>query len=209
MKNGFIVLLAMMLPVVTMARAIHAPDMQTLIAESKLVFVGHVEAIESTGITTSLSYPAWRNVVFTWLNMRMKVIDPIKGVNKGDIIQTVILSMDRAKAKLLANPPGMLAPRTNEVYLLCLLPTTRTNLYAAFTAPYDDCNSIFRSEWTVSAEEVRLKYANEINTAPKTNAVIHLEWETFTAPNGWQHDVPKGNANATTVIDKAEPASAP
>ena len=152
MKRPLLLFLAILLPGLAVARAVRVLDMKTLIAESQIVFVGRVEAIEPTGMGTSLSYPTVRDVAFTWLNMKTKVVEPVKGVRKGDTIQTAILSVDREKTQhpVLINGPGMIKPQTNALYLLCLLPTTHTNLFAALTAPYDDNQSIFildRSFW--------------------------------------------------------------
>jgi hypothetical protein len=45
---------------------------------------------------------------------------------------------------VIINPPGTVEPKIGETFLLCLAPTTRTNVFAAVTAPFDDKESIFR-----------------------------------------------------------------
>jgi len=77
----------------------------------------------------------------------MEVVEPIKGVKKGDVVWTAMLSAHRNINQLsigMANQPGMVDPDKGRIYLLFLLPTTQTNLYASFTAPYDDDQAIFR-----------------------------------------------------------------
>jgi hypothetical protein len=239
MKRNLLLFLVILLPGLVEARAFRILDMKTLVAESQIVFVGRVEAIEPTGMGTSLSYPTVREIEFTWLNMKTEVVEPIKGVKKGESIQTAILSVDRDKTphQILINGPGMIEPQTNGLYLLCLLPTTQTNLFAALTAPYDDNQAIFildRNFWLYGfyskrrqsgtllpneydtrydtvwslideagkllpdgAEQMRRTFAAEITTPTKTNAVIHLQWETHTSPSGWQWDVPKGQTAPT------------
>ncbi len=48
-----------------------------------------------------------------------------------------------------------------------------------------------------AVEELQKTYADEISMIPGTNAVIHLQWETWKSANGWLWDVPKGYGNVT------------
>jgi hypothetical protein len=43
----------------------------------------------------------------------------------------------------MINSPGMLDAKPGDLFLFCLAPTSVTNLFAAFTAPYDDNQAIF------------------------------------------------------------------
>lgn len=54
----------------------------------------------------------------------------------------------------------------------------------------------------VGAAQMRQTYAKEIASAPPTNLVIHLEWQTVKSASGWQWDAPKGQGNATNSADK-------
>jgi hypothetical protein len=126
-------------------RFLDVRGIRTLITQSKLAFVGRVRAVKPSGITTSLSYPTWEGVVFEWLQVDVEVLEPIKGTKKGDVVQTAMLSVDETKeSPPMVNAPGMLEPIKGDKFLLFLAPTTRTNLFAALTAPYDDDQSIFR-----------------------------------------------------------------
>ncbi len=131
----------------------------------------------------------------------------------------------------MANSPGMLEPKIGDPFLFCLAPTIVTNLFAAFTAPYDDDQAIFFLDrnyykyssyregkmgktsvfeernaliWSLideagkvipgGAERMRKTFAKEI-TAPPSNRVVHLQWQTYTNPAGWMRDVPKESTN--------------
>jgi hypothetical protein len=149
----------------------------------------------------------------------------------------------------MINAPGMVDPKKDQTYLLCLLTTTISNVYASLTAPWDDDQAIFhldRKSWVhdgatyykagkevafheqneknsvlwnlvddagmmlpATAEEMRKTYANEIATAPSTQAVIHLQWETWKSASGWQWDVPKGDPNVTNSTGKGAPSGGP
>jgi hypothetical protein len=80
-------------------------------------------------------------VVFGWLAVDVEVLEPIKGAHRGDVVHTFMLFTD---PPLMINPPGTVEPKNGETFLLGLAPTTRTNVFAAVTAPFDDKESIFR-----------------------------------------------------------------
>lgn len=126
-------------------RPLDVRDIRTLITQSKLAFVGRVGAVNHSGITTSLSYPTWEGVIFEWLRVDVEVLEPVKGTKKGHVVQVAMLSVDETKGpRPMVNAPGMIEPKEGDAFLLFLAPTTRTNLFAALTAPYDDNQSIFR-----------------------------------------------------------------
>jgi hypothetical protein len=122
-------------------RPMQSYDMKTLIAKSELVFVGRVRSVQPSGVTTSLTYATWGGVVFGWLAADVEVLEPIKGAHRGDVVHTFMLFTDRP---VIINPPGTVEPKNGETFLLCLAPTTRPNVFAAVTAPFDDKESIFR-----------------------------------------------------------------
>ena len=208
------------------ARLFQVHDLKTLVAESTLVFVGSVKSVTPTGITTSLSYPTWEGAVFEWLRVDVDVLEPIKGTRKGAVVQTAMLSL-KTKVDGMYSPPGMLEPDKGKAFLLFLVPTTRTNLFAAVTAPYDEDESIFildRSFWKYGgyqetkeqraspfrerreviwslvdekgqtvpggADLMRKTFEREIRMGP-SNQVVHLQYQKYTNPSGWFHDVPK------------------
>jgi hypothetical protein len=111
---------------------------QDLIAKSKLVFVGEVRSVQSSDITTSLSYIPWEGVTFRWLVAEVEVIEPFKGTRKGEIVRTAMLSANQE----VDNAPFMLSAEKGDVFLFCLLPTPITNLVAALSAPYNESLSV-------------------------------------------------------------------
>ena len=141
MRRRIIIAMALLLPVLALGRAVQVLSIPTLIERSALVFVGRVEAITPSGIRTTMSYPTWRGVTFEWLNWDVEVVEPIKGVKKGQIIRTAMLSAPGGG--LSFNPPGMVDPEVGKAYLLCLAPSTVSNTFAALTAPWDDNQGIF------------------------------------------------------------------
>lgn len=128
-------------PLHLFGRPMRSYDMKSLIAKSELVFVGRVRSVQPSGVTTSLTYATWGGVVFSWLAVDVEVLEPIKGVHRADVVHTFMLSADRP---IMINPPGTVEPKNGEALLLCLAPTTLTNVFAAVTAPFDDKESIFR-----------------------------------------------------------------
>lgn len=144
MKRGALALVVL-IPIIAFGRLIEYYDNKTLIEKSKIVFIGKIKSVKHSGITTRLSYPTWDGVVFEWLASDVEVLEPIKGVQKGDAVQTVLLSVDESKgSEPRINAPGMVNPKKNDIFLFCLNPTPLTNVFAAVTAPFDDDLSIFR-----------------------------------------------------------------
>jgi hypothetical protein len=145
------VALMALIPIIALGRIVQYYDNKTLIEKSKFVFIGKIKSIKRSGITTHLSYPTWDGVVFEWLIADVEVLEPVKRVQKGDIVQTALLSVDESKGpRPMINAPGMLEPKKGNIFLFCLVPTSMTNILAAVTAPFDDDLSIFhldRSKW--------------------------------------------------------------
>jgi hypothetical protein len=123
-------------------RPIQIIDPKTLIAESKLVFVGKVQSVTNSGITTHLSYPTWERTSFPWLKVEVEVLVPIKGVHKGDIVQTMLLSIDTNNELPMYSPPEVLEPDNRDIFFVCLGPTPLTNTFAALTGPCDENLSV-------------------------------------------------------------------
>jgi hypothetical protein len=128
-------------PLHLFGRPVQSYDIKTLIAKSELVFVGRVRSVQPSGVTTSLSYATWGGAVFSWLAVDIDVLEPIKGVHRGDVVRTFMMSADRP---IIMNAPGTVELKTGEAFLLYLAPTTLTNVFASVTAPFDDKESIFR-----------------------------------------------------------------
>ena len=227
MKRSTTLTILMALAALTaFGRILEVHEMKMLVAQSKLVFVGRVRSVRPSGITTGLSYPTWEEVVFEWQRVDVEVLEPIKGTKKGEVVQTAMLSVYESKGpRPMVNAPGMLEPKKGDEFLLFLVPTTRTNLFAALTAPYDDDQSIFRLDrsfwgygsyregkekrdspfyerhrviWSLvddsrqlipsGAELMRKTYQKEIGMG-SSNRVIYLQWQKYTNPSGWSHDI--------------------
>jgi hypothetical protein len=138
------VALTALIPLMAFARIINIIDPKTLIADSKLVFVGKVQSVKPSGIATPLSYPTLEGVSFPWLSVKMEVLVPFKGVQKGDTVQVMMLSMDKNMVpKPMYCPPEVLEPDEGDIFFLCLGPTPMTNAFAAPTGPYDENLSLF------------------------------------------------------------------
>lgn len=146
-RSTVIAFLISLVAVTAFGRFLDVKDMKTLVAESKLVFVGQVKSVKPSGITTSLSYPTWEGVVFEWLQVDVEVLEPIKNTKKSEVVQVAMLSVNVDKSnghRPEVNAPGMLEPKKGDKFLFFVAPTSTTNLFAALTAPYDDNQSIFR-----------------------------------------------------------------
>ncbi len=142
-------LLILFLPFEVHARFVRVLDMKTLMNDSQLVFVGQVKSVNPSGITTELTYPTWKGVVFEWLNVEVEVVEPVKGTKKGEVVRTLMLST-RGRGPM-SDAPGMVEPKVGQFHLLCLLPTSLMEGFASITAPFDDDQSIFlldRKLWT-------------------------------------------------------------
>ncbi len=109
--------------------------------QSALAFVGKVTSTKPSGMTTELTYPTWKDVVFEWLIVEVEVIEPIKGTKVGQTVRTYMLST-RGDGPMF-NPPGTVDPKVGQHHLLFLLPTKIEGTFAAITAPFDDNQSIF------------------------------------------------------------------
>ena len=133
---------------ICLARAVRSPDMKTLMKRSEIIFVGKIKTIKPSGITTKLTYPTWKGVIFEWLKVEVEVIEPIKGTEKKQIVKVLMLSTRGPGPMAMA--PGMVDPKVDQHYLLCLLPTKIKEVYASITAPFDDNQAIFlldRKSW--------------------------------------------------------------
>jgi hypothetical protein len=74
----------------------------------------------------------------------MQVLVPFKGVQQGDIVAVMMLSIKKSEeASLMVSPPEVLEPDPGDVFFLCLGPTLMTNSFAAITAPYNEDLSVF------------------------------------------------------------------
>jgi hypothetical protein len=112
-----------LIPLMTFGRLIEIVDPKTLIADSKLVFVGKVQSVKASGIATRLSYPTWEGVLFPWLSVKIEVLVPFKGVRKGDIVRVMMLSLAKSeKAQFMYSPPEVLEPDRGDIFFLCLAP---------------------------------------------------------------------------------------
>lgn len=139
------IFLTALMPIIALGRLVQFYDTRTLVAKSELVFVGEVKSVRHSGITTSLSYPTWDGVDFEWLIANVEVLEPVKGGYKGNFVQAALLSVRESdKSHFMVDQPGMLDPKTNDLYLFFLDPTPVTNVFAAVTAPFDDDEAIFR-----------------------------------------------------------------
>ena len=139
-----LVTLLALIPLMAFGRLFQIVDPKKLIADSRLVFVGKVASVESSGIATPLSYPTWEGVSFPWLKVKMQVLVPFKGVQQGDIVAVMMLSIKKSEeASLMVSPPEVLEPDPGDVFFLCLGPTLMTNSFAAITAPYNEDLSVF------------------------------------------------------------------
>lgn len=153
MKSFILLCLLLVIPArLCEARAVRTLEMRALMEESALVFVGTIKSVKPSGITTELTYPTWKDVVFEWLKVEVEVVEPIKGTRKGALVHTLMLAT-RGDGPMF-NPPGMVDPKVGQHHLLCLLPTRFEEVYASITAPFDDNQGIFlldRKSWTDGA----------------------------------------------------------
>jgi hypothetical protein len=145
MKTRMVLLaLIAFVPLMAIGRFIQVNDLDKLITDSKLVFVGRVKSVKPSDIKTSLSYPTYDGVTFRWLMTEVEVVEPVKGVKKGDVVHAVMLSIDkRSHSQPMYCPPGMLEPEKGDIFFLCLVATPQTNVFAALSAPYDENLSVF------------------------------------------------------------------
>ena len=147
LKITFLILALGVVP--ASARAVRVLDMKSLMSSSQLVLVGKVKSVKPSGITTTLTYPTWKDVVFEWLKVEVEVVEPIKGCKKGTLVKTLMLSTQGPGP--MFNAPGMVDPKAGQRHLLCLLPTRFEEVFASITAPFDDDQGVFlldRKSWT-------------------------------------------------------------
>jgi len=127
-------------------------SLKELMEDSRLVFVGKVLAVEPSRITTTLCYPTYDGALFKWLRVDVKVIGACKGVQRGEVVHALMMSMEKAtQPHLMYCPPGTIEPDKGDILFLCLAPTPITNMFAALTAPYDEDVSViplYRSQGT-------------------------------------------------------------
>jgi hypothetical protein len=207
------------------ARAVSAPPLNVLIEKSAVVFVGEVQTVKPSGITTDLTYPMWKDAVFEWLDLQVQVKEPVKGTTKDTVVSVLALSTQAS----IDNRPGFIFPKKGARYLFCLLPTPITNKFAAVTAPFDEDRSIFtedRTYWLYPTStdnsrddrdayasvakfidrnggftaktiaRLRKTYKKEIEMAPRPAAIIHLKWKKQTSESGWQWNAPDESAES-------------
>ncbi len=141
MKAKFAALFLVLLTSHCFGRAVMIIPIEGLMERSAVAFVGKVTSIKPSGMTTELTYPTWKDVVFEWLTVEVEVIEPIKGTKVGQSVKTYMLSTRGAGP--MFNPPGMVDPKVGQHHLLFLLPTKIDGTFAAITAPFDDDQSIF------------------------------------------------------------------
>jgi len=114
-----------------------------LFADAKLVFVGEVKSMKPSAINTTLSYIPYEGVRFQWQIVEVEVIEPFKGVQKGGIVKTAMLSIDElSPVQSMYSPPGMLKPEKGDIFLFYLAPTPQPNVFAALTASYNENLSV-------------------------------------------------------------------
>src|SRR5689334_13600379 len=85
-----------LVPVVARGRMFEIPDPRKLFADASLVFVGRVKSVEPLDIKTTLSYVPYDGAIFQWQVVEVEVIERFKGVQKGDLVKTAMLSVDPA-----------------------------------------------------------------------------------------------------------------
>jgi len=155
-SRAILLILLALAPSVALGRPLKITDPKTLISDSKLVFVGRIKSVKPSKVTTSLSYPAWEGVRFRWLITEVEVLEPFKGVRKGETVRTAMLSVDKNKGDETRYPPmapGMLEPEKGDIFLLCLAPTPLTNVFAALSAPWDENLSVFALHRNTPSQE--------------------------------------------------------
>jgi hypothetical protein len=150
-----------LLPTLALGRILPIMESKALIADAKLVFVGRVKSVMPSNIRTTLSYVPYDGVTFQWQIGEVEVVEPFKGVRKGDVVQVAMLSIDkRSRSQTMYSPPGMLEPQQGDIFFLCLGATPQTNVFAALLAPYDENLSVlplYRSRTNMDDEDNFMK----------------------------------------------------
>ena len=102
-KRLILIALTVLCPLLVLARAVRTYNTNTLVTNAELVFIGRVNSITPSGITTTMSYPMWQGATFEWLNVEAEVLEPVKGVQRGQLVSTAMLSVDRG----IGNAPSI------------------------------------------------------------------------------------------------------
>lgn len=161
MKTRILLALSVLAPIATIARVLPDTSPSQLIADARLVFVGRVESVKPSNLRTTLSYVPYYGTVFQWQIAEVAVIEPFKGVERGQIIRDAMLSVaSDSPAQPDYCPPGMLNPQPGDMFLFCLGATPTNGLYAALLAPYDENMSVFvlHRGHPVEADFYRMQY---------------------------------------------------
>jgi hypothetical protein len=140
-KTLIVLCLLILSGVCAWCRILNILDVKTMMATSKLVFIGRVKSVNWSGMHTRLTYPTWGNVDFEWQRVECEVLEPVKGCSKGDIVQTAMLAV-AGKNQPEINAPELVNPKIGEMRLFFLLRTPVTNLYASLNSPYYDALAI-------------------------------------------------------------------
>jgi hypothetical protein len=204
------------------ARPVHAFEMPELMAGSEIALIAKVTSVKPSGLTTQLTYPTWKGVTFEWLNVEVIAVESLKGTEKGKKIQVLMLSAPDGGPAI--NPPGMLDVKEGQHFLMFLLPTTKKNMYASMSAPWDENQAMYlldRKEGVIrqtsfasieliltlvgedgsilpdGVENLRAKYKEQLAAKRPEGAMIYLKWRTETFDGGWQRDVPDERTEGT------------
>ena len=197
------------------ARGVRSFAMPQLMSGSTIAIIGKIDSVKPSGLKTKLTYPTWQGITFEWLKVEVRVVESLKGTKKGKKIRVLMLSAPGGGPAF--NPPGMLNVKEGDHLLMFLLPTTKEDIYAAMSAPWDEDQALFildrkdGVENLTSIEMIKLiptlvdaqgrilpdgidklrdKYEKQLAEKPAKTEVIHLKWKTMTSDEGWQWDVP-------------------
>lgn len=132
------------------ARPVETPDIESLFRNCEKAFIGTIESMQPFGKTIELIYPTWGDSDFRLMEARVEVTAPIKGVQSGDSVNVMMLAHSDPPKKMI-NPPGIVTPTKDGIYLFFLSPTDFDGIFASVTAPIDDNQGILlldRSKWT-------------------------------------------------------------
>ncbi len=126
------------------ARMMEMPGFTVLAKECTHVFAGKIVSLDRSGIQTPLFYPSWQKVLFEWLKVKVEVTENLKGAKQGEIVDVALLAIaTNSQSQPMFDGPTRIEPVKGDKYLFCLVPTTTSNLFASYTAPFDDANAIF------------------------------------------------------------------
>jgi hypothetical protein len=133
-----------LIPFMAFGRTFQIVDPGRVIESSRLVFVGEVKSVKASGISAPIHYVTWDQLSFPWLSVEVEVLEPFKGVEKGDIVRVMMLSIDRSGVVHgpILSPPVVLEPNLGDVFFLCLGRTPITNTFAALSGPYNEFLSV-------------------------------------------------------------------